>query len=662
VQENEKMMPSIKFLAMIGLTLSAASCHSQSEIAKSSSVKSEAQEALQELGASDLSILVPLQSFVYDDPLTSTFSKVGTGMCNAPTLDLGGDDPILSSALWQGWAKDSLMSVLPLPSNTAVYRESSVLSGLPGLLTTLKADMNALPDVEVPADDLCPEPIGLSDLKVDNIELLRNEGTNVAVTQTLPAGACHYKNWRVVAMRFEPCSFRPSVLAKDASALDSSLHPEFPLDACGGAELRLVLQPFIANEDGGYTAVDLAIHAFYKLSDTQAFVDDLRSLKAVTQSSLNSSLSKDPTSVWYADQKEMLLPHPGLREEMDCLSGADSTGPVGTEWKRLLAKYAKQSQLFKLTWMTSDNSGGNWSFGLRLVQPGVGSGTPRLVTRNESFQVETFTVSQATRGFPYTPFDPTLKSVDYFYKSGRSDLALSSADAKASLKELIDIANPDLTSLNLGGKSGASCASCHTRDQTEKAVRNRMAKTHEELAVMAETSSLSLPIWDPIRKTIERRNDNNLRNFGYGPAMTLGVSRRALNETDAVRRVVKSYFPRPSGNPATQMQSAPAQVEAEAAAPVAINFATDIKPLLEARCGYCHSSKRGPAVLVENTAAAYSSTIVTHICSDTLSRKHMPPGKVLPEKERALILAWANGLYPDEEPMSCESLLGLVSP
>lgn len=648
------MMPNLKFLALIGLTLSAASCHSQSPLANST-LRSESK-AIEELGASDLSILVPLQSFIYDDPLTSTFNKVGTGMCNAPNLDLGGDDPILSSALWQDWAKDSLMSVLPLPSNTAAYREASVVAGLPGLLTTLKTDMNALPDVEVPADDLCPEPIGLNDLKVDNIELLRNEGTNVAVTQTLPAGACHYKNWRVVAMRFEPCSYRPSVLAKDASALDSTLHPEFPADACGGAELRLVLQPFIANEDGGYTAVDLAIHAFYKLSDIEGFVDDLRSLKAVTKSTLNASAAKDPTSAWYADQKEMLLPHPGLREEMDCLEGAETTGPVGTEWKRILAKYAKQSQLFKLTWMTSDNSGGNWSFGLRLVQPGVESETPRFVTRNESFKVETFTVSQATRGFPYTPFDLSLKSVDYFYKAGRTDLQLSSVDAKASLKELIDIANPDLTSLNLGGKSGSSCASCHTRDQTEKAVRTRMVKTHEELAAMAETTSLAFPIWDPIRKTVERRNDNNLRNFGYGPAMTLGVSRRALNETDAVRRVVKAYFPSPAANPASQLQLPPA--ETEVAIPETISFASDIKPLLEARCGYCHSAKRGPAVLVENTAAAYSSAIVTNICSTPMSRKHMPPGKILPERERALVLAWANALYPDEEPLTCESLVG----
>lgn len=648
------MMTTIKSLAIIGLTLSAVSCHSQSVDSKNSLLKNGSQ-SIEELGASDLSILVPLQSFIYDDPLASTFNKVGTGMCNAPSLDLGGDDPILSSALWQDWAKDSLMSVLPLPNNAAAYRESSVLAGLPGLLTTLKADMNALPDVEVPADDLCPEPIGLNDLKVDNIELLRNEGTNVAVTQTLPAGACHYKNWRVVGMRFEPCSYRPSVLSKDASALDSKLHPEFPADACGGAELRLVLQPFIANEDGGYTAVDLAIHAFYKLGDIQGFVDDLRSLKAVTKSSLNASTTKDPASAWYADQKEMLLPHPGLREEMDCLAGADTTGPVGTEWKRILAKYAKQSQLFKLTWMTSDNSGGNWSFGLRLVQPAEGSETPRFVTRNESFKVETFTVSQATRGFPYTPFDLSLKSVDYFYKAGRTDLALSSSDAKASLKELIDIANPDLTSLNLGGKSGSSCASCHTRDQTEKAVRTRMVKTHDELAAMAETTSLSFPIWDPIRKTVERRNDNNLRNFGYGPAMTLGVSRRALNETDAVRRLVKDYFPLPEVNPASQVLLPP---EETVTPPSAISFASDIKPLLEARCGYCHSAKRGPTLLIEKTAAAYSSAIVTNICSTPLSRKHMPPGKVLPETERALVLAWANALYPDEEPLTCESLVG----
>lgn len=637
-----------KYVFPIGLTFAVYSCGQNLSSSKASS-EAAAPRAIEELGASDLSILVPLQSATFADPRESTlFGKVGTGMCNAPNLDWGGEDPILSQSLWQDWAKDTLMSVLPLPSNPAAYRAATVTAGLSTTIESLKTDMNALPDVDSASDDLCPEAIGNENLQVDNIDILRNEGTNVAVTQSLPAGACHYKNWRVVAARFEPCSYRPSVLAHDPAALTSSVNPKFPSEACGGAELRLVLQPFIANEDGGYTSIDMAIHAFYKLDDTNAFIDDLRSLRAVTQTALAGRSGTEGDAVWYADQKDMFLPHPGLREEMDCSAGVDSPGAVGSEWRRILAKYARQSQLFKLTWMLSDNSGGNWSFGLRLVQPKEGTSAPRFVKRGETFKVETFTLSQITRGFPYTPFDLSQKSLDYFYKAGRNDKLLTSEEGQAALKDLIDIANPDKTSLNFGGKSGSSCASCHTRDQTEKAVRSRTAKSRDELAALAGTTSESFAIWDPIRKNTEKRNDNNLRNFGYGPAMNLGVSRRTLNEIDAVRRLVKDYFAEKQDLASVSLPTA------SDATPIV--FEKDIRPLLEARCGYCHSSKRSPLLLDEKRAEIYSEAIVTNICSATLAYQHMPPGKTLPGDERALVLRWANSLYPDAEPLACENL------
>ncbi|MBC7531855.1 MAG: hypothetical protein H7318_09770 [Oligoflexus sp.] len=646
-----------KYLFLVGLTFGAYSCGQSDSNSKISVQTSPAPRPriIEELGASDLSILVPLQSSTFEDPSESVFfGKVGTGMCNAPTLDLGGADPILSQSLWQDWAKDSLMSVLPLPSNALAYRADVVTAGLSSTIASLKADMNALPDVDLASDDLCPEAIGSESLQVDNVELLRNEGTNVAVTQSLPAGACHYKNWRVVAARFEPCSYRPSVLAHDPGALTESTNPRFPSEACGGAELRLVLQPFIANEDGGFTSIDMAIHAFYKIDDTNAFIDDLRNLRSITRTVLKGQTGEGTRAVWYADEKDMLLPHPGLREEMDCKDGLDSPQRVGVEWRRILAKYARQSQLFKLTWMASDNSGSNWSFGLRLVQPKEGTVEPRFVKRGESFKVETFTLSQITRGFPFTPFDLRLKSLDYFYKAGRTDKLLTSDEGKSALKELIDIANPDKTSLNLGGKNGASCASCHTRDQTEKAVRTRTGKTHDQLAALAETDTRVFAIWDPIRKNIEKRNDNNLRNFGYGPAMTMGVSQRALNEIDAVRQVVNSYFAK------TQDLSLPASFISKVNSPV--SFEGDIKPLLEARCGYCHSSKRAPLLLNERIAEVYSSAIVTNICSANLAFQHMPPGKTLPREEKSLVLAWADSLDSEAEPLSCEGLAPQAAP
>lgn len=611
-----------------------------------------------ELGTSDLSILVPLQSSIEDNLAASQFGKSGTGMCNAPTLDLGGADPILSEELWQDWAKDTLLSILPLPSDSKVWNTRPGQVSLAERRTALLEAMRALPDVD--SDDLCPDPVGVDDLKIDEVEALRNAGTHVSAAQTLPAGACRYKNWHVVGARFEPCGFRARVASDDPNAFDPKVNQTFPHESCGGSELRLVLQPFIPRRDGGYGSIDMAIHAFYKLDDVHALVQDLRSLRAVTRKALDGKTGEGEHAIWYADQKDLFLPHPGLREEMNCdsQSAGDGVGPVGSEWRRVLAKHAKQSKLFKLTWVTSDNSGGNWSFGLRIVQPDDGTLVPRKVVREESFKVETFTLSQVSRGFPYTPFDMTMNNLDYFYRDGRADKELTSDTAKSAVKGLIDISNPDKTTFNLGGKHGASCASCHTRDQTERALRTRSGKTHEQLAELAGTSVWNFPIWSPILKSIEKRNDNNLRNFGYGPALSIAVSRRAVNESEALRRVVRDYFTRSqqsetsapflSTNSSAQLLDGP------------IDFKTQIAPIFEARCGYCHTEKRAPLLLVERTAQIWSQGIVANICKGVDAWQHMPPGKDLPAAEKDLIVAWAQSLNPSSEAMTCDDYRNLM--
>lgn len=642
-------------LFSLSLALLLGACtKSSKDTSNTSDVRQPSTVEELELGASDLSILVPLQSSIEEDVSVSVFGKSGTGMCNAPTLDLGGEDPIISHAVWQDWAKDTLLSVLPLPTDEKLWNIDGAGGTVAERRSALIEEMRNLPDVD--SNDLCPDPIGVNDLVSGDVEALRNAGTHVSAAQTLPAGACRYKNWHVVAARFEPCSLRAKVLQEDANAFDPQINKQFPAEACGGAELRLVLQPFLPRPDGGFASIDMAIHAFYKLDNVPALLDDLRSLRKVTRAELAAKEGEGANAVWYEDNKEMLLPHPGLREEMDCKSqGAEGVGAIGAEWRRLLAKHAKVSRLFKMTWMTSDNSGGNWSFGLRVVQPDMDTSTPRRLVRLEPFKVETFTLSQVARGYPYTPFDMTMNTVDYFYRAGRSDKELGSETAKAAVRELVDIANPDKTTFNLGGKMGASCASCHTRDQTERAVRTRSTKTHAELASLSGTAAWTYPMWDPIAKSIERRNDNNLRNFGYGPAMSISVSRRAANETEALRRVVRDYFretqildPAPASEPTADVLTGP------------IDFNTQVLPTLTASCGYCHASKRAPLLLVERTAQVWASAIVENICKDVDAWQHMPPGKDMPEKDRALIVAWAQSLNPSSEPISCSDYRSLL--
>ncbi len=609
------------------LTLSAYACKARQEGLARLAADQGAGGA-DELGASDLSIFVPLQAIARTNPNKSVFGKNGTGMCNAPGLDLGGANPLMTKAQWQDWAKDVLLSVLPLPEADAAWD-----GGTKPPLDDLKRGMQTLADVDTDVE--CPEPLG-ADKMAQDVTLLRQAGTNVAVAQSLPAGACRYSHWRIVSARFEPCSWRAKVLEDSPSSLNNV--DNVP-DTCGGSEFRLVAQPFVPDAGGkGYRGLDMAMHLFYKLENAGALLDDLRAMREVTRASLAGKTGDGANSVWYEDKKDLLLPHPGLREEMECggkplgNGGDASLGPVGKEWRRILTKYAGNDKLFKITWVTSDNSGGNWSFGLRLAQPGAGG---RKVTRGESYKVETFTAAQVGKDFPYTPFDPTMTSVDYFYRAGANDTSLASDAGKTATKELIDIANPDKTTFNLGGKLGASCASCHTRDQTERAVRQRTGKTHAELAAIGGTTAIDTPLWEPFRAAIEDRNVNNVRNFGYGPAMSFGVSRRAVNETEVLRRVVNGA-PSPTAGSGASLNLAD-----EAAGEASPDWERDIRPLLMTRCGYCHGIKREPALLDKGQAENYAGMIVDQTGSDVLAAAHMPPGKVLPEAEKALLKRWA---------------------
>src|SRR3712207_5149566 len=74
---------------ILSLTMAAASCGQK----KSSPSRLASDTPAAELGVSDLSILVPLQSATFEDPNDSLFGKIGTGMRNAPTLDAGGEEP-----------------------------------------------------------------------------------------------------------------------------------------------------------------------------------------------------------------------------------------------------------------------------------------------------------------------------------------------------------------------------------------------------------------------------------------------------------------------------------------------------------------------------------------------------------------------------------------
>ncbi|MCX6110534.1 MAG: hypothetical protein NTZ90_13130, partial [Proteobacteria bacterium] len=244
--------------------------------------------------------------------------------------------------------------------------------------------------------------------------------------------------------------------------------------------------------------------------------------------------------------------------------------------------------------------------------------------------------------------DPRLNTLNYFYPGERSLEELSSPAGRAALGELINLANPEKTSFNLGGKLGGSCASCHARDFVERSVREANGLDMSALTQLARVSHASVPIWEPFRAAIEQRNVNNLRQFGYGPGLTFGVSRRSLHEATSLARLFNDYAAgrwQPKAVDSAAM--APADVQAWSSP---ASFSADrIDSLLATRCGYCHGFKRGPDLQLEATANRFACRIDALVHSAPLDPQHMPPGLMLPPPELRQIEFWA-------QQQSCASL------
>ena len=584
-------------------------------------------QSAEAFGLSDLSLLVPLQASAKSRPSESPFGHSGTGFCHAPTLDLGDNDPLMSREQWQAWAKDVLLAVLPLPDSDTLW------SGKKPVFSDLYQEMLALPDVDTTGD--CPDPVA-ADLLVQDVAALRAAGTNVATHQSLPRGVCNYRAWRVVSARFDPCPFQAKVLLDDPLALTPTGARAFPAAACGDAELRLVVQPFIVDGGRGYHAIDMALHLFFQVPDLAAAVTSLRDFKQVTRQALAAAGKLSPPA-------DILQPHPGLTAEMDCGGfplgdgGPAALGPVGKAWRQLLTTYGKSSRLFKVAWALSDNSGGNWSFGLRVLQPTTGE---RVLRRLEPFKVESFSAAALKEGMPFSPIDPRLNTLNYFYPGERNLEELGSPAGRAALGELINLANPEKTSFNLGGKLGGSCASCHARDFVERSVREANDLDVSALSQLAKVSHASVPIWEPFRAAIDQRNVNNLRQFGYGPGLTFGVSRRSLNEATSLARLFNDYAAGRWQRKAID-GAAKAQAELQAWSSPAAFAAESIDSLLVTRCGYCHGFKRGPDLKLEATAKRLACRIDAFVRSGPLDTLHMPPGMMLPPEELRQIEFWA---------------------
>jgi hypothetical protein len=286
-----------------------------------------------ELRPSDISILWPLKSGTHEFASQDTvFMKKGDGMCNSPLLS--------------DWKL--------IPQNTFSMFEKEVLNKIDGACERDRV----LEDKYFFEED--------RDLLIGTIPLARLKGYHPF--------SCQSKNWRVTAMRFDPCANSADFI-KEGKACQS--------------ELRVVAQLIEKSEAGVNNLRDSAIHLIYKfkLDDSKYVVNELKEVANVSKISEQSH----PWEPQF-DKEKMLRPHHGLRNEMDICNG-----PVRKAIINFMDKRAKPEFLTQIAWMTSSIGVKEWTFGAFNV---LESGTKLSQIKVNSQLYDNFSDNQMMKGEP----------------------------------------------------------------------------------------------------------------------------------------------------------------------------------------------------------------------------------------------------------------------
>jgi hypothetical protein len=323
------------------------------------------------------------------------------------------------------------------------------------------------------------------------------------------SGFAAYADLHVVAMRIDPCF--------------ASLAPD-PHGAGCTAQIRLVFQEVrVAGADGGASAFDSALHAFYSLTRGQ-FLALARALVALRVANAGSA-SLGP-----------LAPHPIMASQG--LGGALSTGV-----RQLVLQYAGEQNLTRVALLSLVQPPPSalpglafltWSFGAADVTNAEAASTSPFVIPTLSGDGGGVTEQRLVAGVVAgsATFEPATTSHDDL--TPLSDGMPGNLDAsavQAAFDSLVRVENPANNSPNT-----IDCASCHVATPTELLVvspvfglddrTSALAFRPDGKSVVAADTASTFPIGDPPAL-------DDVHAFSYlGQAPT--ISQRVVNETAAV--------------------------------------------------------------------------------------------------------------------------------
>ena len=334
-------------------------------------------------------------------------------------------------------------------------------------------------------------------------------GSGVGGPSTAP-----YANMRVVALRLDPCF--------------AELRPALSATTCRN-QLRLVFQELQASTTG-VSAFDSGVHALYTITRAEllAILNEIVRLREAD----GGQGGKGP-----------LAPHA-------LMVAQGLAGTFSSAMQKLILQYAGEQNLVRVTAMTSENAGFQWSFfGLE-----ISGASPKAVP----LAIATLAATSADgteqsffRGFqssadPVGAFVPKPTGPDDFtvLADAKSALMLSAADQAKLTRALARVENPSIFTPDT-----LDCARCHTASPLgQNVARDRLhlseaddADAFQPDGKWVTAQEMSATDFSGASQTNPDVPLVNVHAFSYA-IQRPSISQRTVNETAAVVQLLNDSF------------------------------------------------------------------------------------------------------------------------
>lgn len=394
-------------------------------------------------------------------------------------------------------------------------------------------------ETEYPKPLYCGKFRDYSRLSKLSDEIILDSNGGLSKLKNIPSSLCNYNHWKVTAIRLDLCLEQPEI--KNFFSKGESL----PKD-CLTQELKLTLKPVYSKNEQYITMDNASIKLIFYLDRDQdkkiikdlIFISQLTNLIEKQYFASNLEIENEPG---------ILMPHPGLRKEMNSCDGS-----ISNSFKLFLSRHIKSKNLVAASYWLGNKKLNRFSMG---VIPFYQSKSTYLDERN---RVESFSLQNLSRRIDKKPHSENIDRfseniMDSYLKPFRNspfkiEEPITLNTIKKIMGKINKIENPTkVTQFPINpSHTGSNCLSCHLTAQSKNYL-NQIVKTQHSAKsnfhIYKNQEGSTPKIWSKFKP----KSMKQLDNFGYyynqrTKNLEYSISRRVINETENLLDVIGTYY------------------------------------------------------------------------------------------------------------------------